>query len=386
MKILIAAHGYPSSVSRLAGSFVHNQVRFLQAHCAIRCVSPTPWFPLPGFGRWSAYGGTSRREVMDGIDVARPRYVTLPRRVLLAHVWRSYLRALIRAAGEGGEDVIHAHYAYPDGLAAVHYARRRGGIPVVITVHGHDIKDLAAGREDWRRVVTQALEGATTVIAVSEELAQLVRQLGIAPDKVHVIHNGVDGEVFKPTGSKTGREGKRRLLYVGRFDVAKGLKVLLAAAARLRAGGRDLQLTFVGGGAAGTAEPFQREAHRLGVADIADFIDEVPWSEMPAVMSAADLLVLPSFSEGLPLVLVEAMACGLPLVATRCGGPIEVVEEMVGRLVEVGDEVDLERGIAHVLDHYDSYDRDAIRRRALERFDYRRIVERIHSVYENAMS
>ena len=104
----------------------------------------------------------------------------------------------------------------PDGLAAVHYARRRGGIPVVITVPGHDIKDLAAGREDWRRVETQALEGATTVIAVSEELAQLVRQLGIAPDKVRVIHNGVDGEVFKPTGSETGREGKRRLLYVGR--------------------------------------------------------------------------------------------------------------------------------------------------------------------------
>ena len=152
MRVLITSHGYPSSLSQLAGSFVHNQARFLQAHCDIRCVSPTPWFPLPGFGRWSAYRRTPRREVMDGIDLARPRYVRIPRRVLLSQEWRSYLRALIRAAGEGerGEDVIHAHYAYPDGLAAVHYARRRGGIPVVVTVHGHDIKDLAAGRQAWR--------------------------------------------------------------------------------------------------------------------------------------------------------------------------------------------------------------------------------------------
>ena len=324
---------------------------------------------------------------MDGIDLVRPRYLTLPKRVLLSHVWRSYVQALIRAAGAGGEDIIHAHYAYPDGLAAVHYARRRGGIPVVITVHGHDIKDLAAGKESWRRCVTQALKGATTVIAVSEELAQLVGQLGISRDKVRVIHNGVDGELFRPMGLREARKGPRRLLYVGRFDVAKGLNVLLAAAAKLRSGGRDLQLTFVGGSAAtGTAEPFRAEAQRLGVADICNFVDEVPGSELPAVMGEADLLVLPSFSEGLPLVLVEAMACGLPLVAKRCGGPVEVVEEKVGRLVEVGDVDDLERGIAHVLDHYESYDQDAIRRRALERFDYRQIARRIHTLYEAAIS
>ena len=112
MKVLIASHGYPSSQSRLAGSFVHNQVRFLQAHCDIRCVSPTPWFPpVPGCGRWSAYGRIPRREVMDGIDLVRPRYLTLPKRVLLSHVWRSYVQALIRAVGAGGEDIIPAHYA-----------------------------------------------------------------------------------------------------------------------------------------------------------------------------------------------------------------------------------------------------------------------------------
>ncbi len=369
-------------MSLLAGSFVHNQVRFLSAHCRIRCVSPTQWFPLPGFGLWSEYRKLPRAETLDGVQIYRPRYVTYPRRVMFERVWRSYLRALERTVG-AGPDLIHAHYAYPDGLAAVHLGRKRG-IPVVVTVHGHDIKDLAAGK--WRPVVTEALEGAAAVIAVSQELAELVRRLGVDADKVKVIPNGVDGEVFKPVDGAAGGhrsdDARRHLLYVGRFRVDKGLNVLLEAMAALRASGRDLQLTLVGGSTAtGAAQPFQREASRLGVADCVEFVDEVPWSELPARMSAADLFVLPSFTEGFPLVLVEALACGLPIVSTRCGGPVEVVEKQVGELVEVNDVADLQRGIAEVLDHYDSYDRAAIRQRALERFDYRRIAERIFAVY-----
>jgi teichuronic acid biosynthesis glycosyltransferase TuaC len=384
VRLLVASHLYPSPISRTAGSFVHNQVRFLLPHCQPRVVAPVPWFPLPGFGRWSAYRELPRQEAMEGVQVWRPRYLTLPRRLFLAGVWRWYLRALERAAG-APPDLIHAHCAYPDGRAAVEYGRRVGR-PVVITVHGHDIKDLPGAHPRWRILIVEALERAAMVIAVSRDLAARVRQLGIAPERIRVIPNGVDCQLFTGDLARRGGEGGWRLLYVGRFDPAKGIGVLLEALARLRQHRRDISLKLVGGNAAtGTAAPFAAQVKRLGLEGCVEFADEVPWSELPAHLRAADLFVLPSFSEGLPLVLLEALACGLPIVATRCGGPEEVVDEGVGRLVEVRDVAGLEAGIAAVLDNYPRYDRRAIRRCAEERYDYQRVADRISQAYAEVL-
>ncbi len=384
MKLLVASHLYPSSLSRTAGSFVHNQTRFLAALAQLRVVSPTPWFlPLPGFGRWSAYAALPRREQLDGVELARPSYLTFPRRVWFSQVWRFYRRALARAGrGRPLPDLIHAHCAYPDGLAAVEYGRQLGR-PVVITVHGHDLKDLPRDPR-WRGLVARALQGAQAVIAVSQELGRLAEGLGARG--LRVIPNGVDCELFRP-GTRRPGEGGWRLLYVGRFDEAKGLGVLLEAMALLRQRRRDISLKLVGGSSAtGTEAPFRQQVDKLGLGGCVEFAAEVPWAEVPRQMGESDVFVLPSFSEGLPLVLVEALACGLPLVATRCGGPEELVQPGLGQLVGVREVEGLARGIEAVLDNYGDYDRQAIRRRAEEEYDYRRIAARLFAVYEEVLS
>jgi len=359
---------------------VHNQVRFLRSCGQIQVVSPTPWFPLPGCGRWSAYRKLPRQEMMDGIEVLRPRYLTFPRRLFFSWVWRSYRRALERAV-RFAPDVIHAHCAYPDGLAAAEYGMRAGA-PVVVTVHGHDIKDLPRASPRWRTLVVRALAQAAAVIAVSRDLEVRVQQLGIAADKIRMIPNGVDCRLFKPDSVRQPGEGGWRLLYVGRFDPAKGIGLLLETLARLRERRQDVFLTLIGGSSAtGTEAVFRAQAEALGLEDGVEFVAEVPWTELPQHMAAADLFVLPSFSEGLPLVLLEALACGLPIVATRCGGPEEIVEPELGKLVEVGDVAGLENAVAGVLENYGSYDRRTIRRQAEDRFDYRRIAARISQVY-----
>lgn len=380
MNVLVTSHLYPSELSRTAGSFVHNQVRFLQEHAAVRCVVPTPWFPVPWVGKWGAYRRLAHRETVDGVDITRPRYLTLPRRWLLQRAWRSYLGALHRVGFEA--EVIHAHCAYPDGLAAVHYGRR-SRMPVVITVHGHDLKDLGARGSRWRPLVAEALAGADAVIAVSEELAGRAADLGVPEARLHPIPNGVDGELFRPTGERRPGEGGWELLYVGRFDPAKGMGLLLDAVARLRAGGRPVRARCVGGASAtGTAEVFRRQLAELGIADAVDLEDEVTWADLPRIMNRADVFVLPSYSEGLPLSLLEAQACGLPAVTTRCGGPEEVVDDEVGELVAVGDVEALTGALARVLDAYGRFDRQHIGARTRERYDYRQVAARIAAVYE----
>ena len=381
MNVLVASHLYPSPLSQIYGSFVHNQVRFLQAHCKLQVVTPTPWFPLPGWGRWSAYNNIPLREMCDGIDVLRPRYVTLPRRILLGRAWRSYLKALVHAAPTM-PDLIHAHCAYPDGLAAVEFGRRIGR-PVVITVHGHDIKDLAQGRRSWRRLVVEALDRATLVIAVSQDLRRRILDLGIPAAKVEVVPNGVDGTLFQDAPKRRGGGDGWRLLYVGRLEEAKGVGVLLQALARLQRQRTDWHLTLIGGNPfTGAAETFRHQCTDLGLDGCVDFLDEVPWAEVPGHMQQADLFLLPSFSEGLPLAMLEAMACGLPVISTRCGGPEELVDCEVGLLVEVGDVAGLEAAIAAMLDDYQRYDRDRIQARTVERYDYRHIARRIAQLYE----
>ena len=385
MKILVLSHLYPNPIAKMSGRFVHNQLRLLKDHCQVEVVSPVPWFPLPGFGLWSAYRRIPHVDVLDGIRVRYPRRFALPRRVLFTKLWRFQLRALCNSVVRV-PDLIHAHCAYPDGRAAIEYGAQTGR-PVVITVHGSDIKVLPKLKSELRQRIVEALTQAAAVVAVSQELRRAVVQLGVPADRVFYIPNGVDCRLFSATGAhQPGKDGWR-LLYVGRFIEAKGLRVLLAALAKVRSQGRDVSLTLVGGHpATGTAHPFLAQVEALNLSAHVSFADAVPWEDLPQYMAAADLFVLPSFSEGLTTSLIEAMACGLPVVATRCGGPEEVVNAEVGQLVAVGDAEDLAAGILAVLDEYDGYDREAISRQAEARYDYRRLAARIYALYEDVLA
>lgn len=385
MNVLIASRLYPGSSFPGRGTFVHEQARFLSAHCRLQVVSPTPFsLPLPGLGRWAAYARVGRSELRDGLEILYPRYLSLPRRLLFSHAWRFYRAALERAV-RTRPDLIHAHLAYPDGLAAVEYGRRLG-CPVVISVHGHDVREIPRASPRWRALVARALGQAEAVIASSGDVQERVRDLGVEGERLHDIPQAVDCGLFR-IGTRPGGEGGWRVLYVGRFDARKGLGVLLEAMQRVRRHRTDVQLRLVGGSPlSGTADGYHRMIADLYLADCVEFLDEQPHEAIPRFMAEADLLVLPSYYESFGVVVVEAMACGLPVVATRCGGPEELVDEGSGRLVAPGDADGLADGILAVIQDYDRYDRTAIRRRAEERWDSRRVAARIYSLYERVLA
>jgi glycosyltransferase involved in cell wall biosynthesis len=225
---------------------------------------------------------------------------------------------------------------------------RRAGLPVAIKVHGSDIRglDRFPGR---RRRTAETLRRADAVIAVSRDLADQVVGLGADPARVTVVHNGVDARTFHP-GPR--REARRRLdledvapiiLFVGHLAHVKGLDYLIDACAGLARDGVAFRCYLIGKGP--SEDALKQQIARQGLDDRVFLPGPRDHAELADWYRAADVLALPSRSEGYPNVLLEAQACGLPFVASRVGGIPEIAERGVGRLVPVGDVAQLAQSL-----------------------------------------
>jgi glycosyltransferase involved in cell wall biosynthesis len=247
--------------------------------------------------------------------------------------------------------VVFATWAYPDGWAAVRLARR-AGLPVVLKVHGSDVLQL--DQYPGRRLRTaEALRAVDRVVVVSRDLAEKVIELGADPVRVHLVYNGVDAEKFHP-GDRA--EARRRLgldparpvvLYVGNLYPVKGPDVLIEACGRLAAGGTEFDLHVIGQGT--LQKSLEARTGALGLATRSLFHGPLPHERLPDWFRAANLLVLPSRSEGVPNVLLEASACGTPYVATAVGGVPEIAHLGRSLLVPPENPARLADGIRDVL-------------------------------------
>ncbi|HKP89685.1 MAG TPA: glycosyltransferase [Thermoleophilaceae bacterium] len=246
-----------------------------------------------------------------------------------ALMWRACRRMGIRH--------VHAHHANVASDVALLAARLGGaGWSWSFTMHGStEFFDVREHR------LQQKVELASFVVCVSHHgRSQLMRLVDTSHwDKLRVVRCGVDVTAFAP-GERDEREAPLEVLTVGRVDPVKGQPLLIEAVAELRRRGVDARLTFVGDGP-GLAE-LTALADRLGVADRVEFPGAVGQDEIRAYYRRAGAFALPSFAEGLPVVLIEAMACGLPVVASRITGIPELVEDGVSGLLITparGDEL-----------------------------------------------
>ena len=345
---------YPNAQQPHHGVFVENRLRHLVATGAARStvLAPVPYYPSwgPKLQGWSGFAGIARVEQRHGLAVHHPRYAVIPRvgmtvaPALLAAralAWLSRLDPAQRAQF----DLVDAHYIYPDGVAALALARalRR---PVVMTARGSDVTQLPDHALP-RRMIKWAVQRADALIAVSTELGERLVSLGADPARVHVLRNGVDLDRFQPPADRTaarhalGLHGPT-LLSVGHLIERKGHDRVIRALSLLP---EPVSLLIVGGG------PLERElrqlAEQLGVAARVRFLGVLPPDRLPAVYGAADMLVLASSREGWANVLLEAMACGTPVVASPIPGNAEVVRSgAAGVLAEANTADSLARAIA----------------------------------------
>jgi teichuronic acid biosynthesis glycosyltransferase TuaC len=341
MRILTFTTLFPNVEQQDHGIFVENRLRHLlgSRQVTAEIIAPVPWFPLtsPMFGRFARFARVPRREQRHGTSVRHPRYLSIPRVGMHLAPFLLYLgarRTARRLLADGFDfDLIDAHYFYPDGVAAALLGRELGK-PVVITARGTDINLIADFRLP-RRMILWAARRAAAIVTVCEALRTRLIELGAEGARIHTLRNGVDLVHFRPRDRDSARrnynvEGTAPvLLSVGHLIERKGHHLVIEALARLP----SARLLIAGDGPERPA--LERLATRFGVAERVRFLGRVAHDTLAEIYSAADLLVLASSREGWANVLLEAMACGTPVAATKVWGTPEVVADpAAGLLVE----------------------------------------------------
>ena len=287
---------------------------------------------------------------------ARPgwgRFAYLPALVILAR----------RLKREGARvDVVHAHVHWI-GWVAVQLGTllRR---PVVITEHSTEWPTHTLSRRSLRRAKS-AFRRASLVCPVNRQLQDAIESYGVRA-RFRIVPNAVDTKTFHPR--PTGREGApKRLINVALHTERKGLDVLLQAVAKLLASRPDLTLDLVGEGPS-TAQ-LRKLATTLGIAERVRFRGTAPPSEIADALRESDVFVFASLSENMPLGVLEALCCGLPVAATNVGGIPEAVGAD-GALAPPGDADALASAIEDVLERYSAFDRSEIAARAATRYSF----------------
>ena len=323
------------------GIFVENRLRNLLAsgEVASLVVAPVPWFPFghEAFGRYAPFARVPREERRHGLAVLHPRYPMLPKLgmssapFLMYAALRNMIAEILKARFRF--DLIDAHYFYPDGVAAVMLGRELGK-PVVVTARGTDVNLLPEYRLP-RRLVRWAAARAAGVAAVSQALRERLIDLGVPGSRVQVLRNGVDLKLFAPQDRAVARRelglhpDAPIVLSVGSLIPVKAVDLVVRATAALA----RATLVIVGDGPERPA--LQRLARDLSLGQRVRFLGAMAQPRLASAYNAADVLVLASVREGFPNVLLEALACGTPIVATAVGGMPEIVREpAAGRLVQ----------------------------------------------------
>jgi glycosyltransferase involved in cell wall biosynthesis len=328
LSILTVSTLFPNSTQPSHGIFVKTRLKKLleSGQITSRVIAPVGWMPpLIAYPGADHLRQVPARETIDTIPVEHPRYLIIPK-VGMTLAPRLLYRSLRKAVGallaSGHKiDLIDAHYFYPDGVAAA-WVARDFGLPLVITARGTDL-NLIPQYPAPRRMIQAAAQAADGLITVCEALKTPLLELGIAGERVTVLRNGVDLALFRPEPHDTARAQlgltRRTLASVGHLIARKGHHHVIAALPRLA----DTDLVIAGDGVEKSA--LMAQAQSLGVAERIRFLGAVPQAKLRTLYSAVDALVLASSREGWANVLLEAMACGTPVIASSVWGTPEVV-------------------------------------------------------------
>jgi len=366
VRVLLLPSWYPDDGDPLAGIFIRDQAEVLASVYDVAVVVPV--------------GVTGRRSTQ-GVDGVLPvfREPFSGRVPGVSAALNAYRRAAERGAERaraavGPFDIIHAHVSLPAGWAAVDLGRRLG-IPVVLTEHLSPF-DPATGAPKQQEKIREALTASDAVVAVSPHLREQMRRF--QPDlKSAIVGNVIRDSFFTPS-SEDDPGRSVRFFSAGILTEQKGFSVLVDATRILVDEGMRLEVVIAGDG------PLRMELTAAAADLPVVFFGALSRERMREELRACSAFVGPSLHESFGVVLGEAMACGKPVVSTRCGGPEFVVGSEAGLLVAPGSAGELAEALASVVEGRVAFDPEAIRSSLVTRFGEEAFLAAIGAVYERA--
>jgi len=339
LRVLVFTTVFPNPMQPLHGTFVFERIRHLASLADVRVVAPIPWhhalrapMPMP--------------QTMSGLTVRYPVFWYLPKTLWSLRAVFLFLSSVpqIKQLNDAQEfDLIDAHFAYPDGFAAVLlglWFRR----PVCITLRGTIVQ--WSKRRLGRFLCDWAIRRAARVIAVAESLAERARQGGVREDRLVTIRNGVDAAQFRLMDREAARrsldlpEGRRLLVSVGHISPRKGFQRVLRSLPRVVRSCPDICFAIVGGRGAEEDNSAELDllVRRFDLTSQVIFAGAKPPDAVALWLAAADVFVLASDFEGCPNVVLEAMSCGRPVVASKVGDIERMVPNFAGILVDDAED------------------------------------------------
>ena len=348
MKVLSLTTVFPNRMQPTHGLFVLERLRHLAARAHVCVVAPIAW-------RARRKGSVPAEERRGELDVMHPTFFYVPGVLKVLDglcLFLSVLGTVRQLRRTFDFDVIDAHFAYPEGFAAAllsSWFRR----PFTITMRGTEI--LIARSRLRRLAIRWALRRADRVIAVADPLARFARSLGVPADRIAVIENGVDTDLFRLTPRPAARQAvglqneSPVIVSVGHLSPRKGFQRVIRVLPLLVEVHPALTFVIVGGpgGEPNNRRELKSLVTRLGLEHHVIFAGPQPPTRVAEWLSAADVFVLASDYEGCPNVVLEALACGRPVVATRVGNVDRLVPGHAGILV---DSVEDESAMLRALD------------------------------------
>lgn len=389
MHVLFIPSWYPANPSDPFGCFFREQALALRSHgMNVGVITPAMRSLTSGLAAWRGSFGITE-EVDEGMPTLRYHGVRLYswNHALNMRFWeRCGLRAFDRyRARYGMPDVLHVHGTI-FGLAWASAIRRHHGVPFVVTEHSTEFA-LGELRPRLREYLTSEIRHASTRLAVSRELCERLSRQIIVPLGAtwEVMPNLVSSRFSKSAPRAWTPGGTFTFLNVATLDRKKGHRHLLAAFSVASRACPDLRLRVVGGGP--EAQALNLQAASLGLSERVVFLGMRPRDQVVEEMGLCDAFVLSSSYETFGVVVVEALMNGKPVVATRCGGPEDiVVPGEDGLLVEKDNPEALAAAMLELRAQRDRFDAAAIRQRCIDRFGEAAFVRRHAKVYQAALS
>jgi len=349
-KLAVITRYFPSSAEPWQGRSCYETLRILATHVEVKVFYPNADYPSLLRPRTRLYDKLDPAWSPPGVRV---KYIDYPALPLVSRPMNGTVaaRQLLPYIRDFEPNLIVGIFLYPEGYAALRIARNLG-VPVVAESIGSDINRV--GDPISARFTRTVLREADFVITKSADSRNKAIAMGASPVSTRALPNGCDTAIFRTQNRLLAREklkidpSAETVVYIGRTDIRKGLRELVEAAAALHRARPRLHTYMVGEGPDRSLIANHIQQHHAF-----DYIHLMPrcsFDEVAVWMSAANLVALPSYMEGCPNVVLEALACGRPVVATRVGGIPEILSEQFGRLVVPRDSAALSEAIACVLD------------------------------------